>query len=150
MITITDAIRAIDIELLKFIGQIIHNEVIFGFLILVLIFLSEKRKKLIVSIIIALLAGIALKQLVAIDRPCVGDINCPKDFSFPSNHAIAVFTVAISNIKKREFSYYLLFALFVSFTRINIGVHTLFDIEGSLVISFLSYYVVRSWKAKDN
>jgi len=44
-------------------------------------------------------------------------------------------------IRKKLFPAYLLFALFVSFTRINLGVHLFWDIAAALPVALISYYI---------
>ncbi len=150
MVSVTEAIQGLDIGILKSIGWLINNEIIFGLLILGLVARFENRKKTIIALILGFLVGFAIKEMAELNRPCFGEENCPADYSFPSHHAIFAFTLAVARLKKNDFIYYLLFAIFVAFTRINIGVHTFYDIEGALPIAIISYYAVSLWNSKDN
>ena len=65
---------------------------------------------------------------------------CPTSYSFPSIHAAAAFALMLSFINKQSYPVYLLFGLFVSFTRIYLGVHQLEDITASLAIAAVCFY----------
>ncbi len=145
MTSITEFVQSVDIELIKTIGMFLNDSVVYGILLLVLVFLGErkgkKRWKVILAILIAVVAGMVIKELMAVDRPCIGDDWCPDDYSFPSTHAVAAFTVMTAFIRKRTFPFYLVFALFVAFTRINLGVHLFWDIAAALPVALISYYI---------
>ncbi|MBN1169553.1 phosphatase PAP2 family protein [Candidatus Micrarchaeota archaeon] len=146
MVSVTEFIQSIDIDILKTLGWILNNSLVYGLLITGLIFIAGKKRrmKIFAAVLLALAIGMALKQGFAIERPCAGESWCPEDYSFPSNHAVAAFTLMIAFLKRREFPYLLLFALFIAFTRINIGVHTFYDIEAALPVAFISYYITRT------
>ena len=67
-------------------------------------------------------------------------IPCPQDYALPSTHAAAAFALAVSLLGTSLYFPALFFALFVSFSRIYIGVHTLADVSGGLAIALLAYY----------
>ncbi len=84
-----------------------------------------------------------LKFIFARPRPCFEDIvinhPCPLDFSFPSSHAATSFAVATSLSyldPKRMYIYYSI-ALIISFSRIYLGVHFLFDVLGGVFIGVI-------------
>jgi membrane-associated phospholipid phosphatase len=50
-------------------------------------------------------------------------------------------------LNKKSYPLFLLFALFVSFTRMNLGVHVFEDIAGALPVALISYYLIDiAWK----
>lgn len=105
----------------------------------------RKIKKIAIALILALIIGYGLKYLLDIPRPCEiipAKIECPSDSSFPSLHAIIAFTLMISLLDRKRYFLYLLFALFVAFTRIYLGVHTFTDVAASLVLSAIIYGIV--------
>jgi membrane-associated phospholipid phosphatase len=54
----------------------------------------------------------------------------------------------IAFLNRRSYPLYLLFALFVSFTRLNLGVHAFVDIAAALPIAAIGYYAVdMAWNA---
>ncbi|MCI0503531.1 phosphatase PAP2 family protein [Candidatus Micrarchaeota archaeon] len=145
MDSITAIAAGIQNPLLSAVGLALDSAAIYAILILALMLLGErrdgKRKKIIASLAVAfLLAGI-LKFAMAHERPCIGETWCPEDNSFPSMHAAIAFTLMIGFLNKRGYPLYLAFALFVSFTRLNLGVHVFLDIAGALPIALISYYL---------
>ena len=146
MISITEVIQSVDIEMLKTMGWILNSSIIYGLLLGIIIVVAEKERRLriFVAILLALVIGMAVKQVFAVERPCLGEDWCPLDYSFPSNHAVAAFTLMIAFLRRKAFPYFFLFALFIAFTRINIGVHTFQDIEAALPVAFVSYYITRT------
>ncbi len=145
MTSITEFVQSVDIELIKTIGMFLNDSIIYGIVLLALVFLGEKegkkRWKVILAILIAVVAGLVIKELMAFDRPCIGEDWCPQDYSFPSTHAVAAFALMTAFIRKKLFPAYLIFALFVSFTRINLGVHLFWDIAAALPVALISYYI---------
>ena len=111
----------------------------------------EKRKKILVALFVAYILSVGAKALIHKDRPCVtieGKIECPVDSSFPSGHAAFAFTLMIAFLGKRSFPFFWLFAIFVVFSRIYLGIHTFEDVAGGLVVAPLAYYITDSlWGA---
>ncbi len=147
MTSITEAAQSIDIEAVKAAGWILNDAIIYGFLLLAMTFLGEnrreKRAKILLSIALAIIAGFLIKEGMMIDRPCVGEGWCPDGYSFPSIHAAAAFTLMTAFMTRKAFPLYLLFALFVAFTRLNIGVHQFQDIVAALPVALVSYYIAK-------
>lgn len=113
--------------------------------IILVIFHYQKRRYFILLPLFNLIVtgGITnyiLKNVFMRIRPCIQDIVlnflCPTDFSFPSSHAATSFAAAtaISLLDpKRRILYYSV-ALFISLSRIYLGVHYLFDVIGGIVL----------------
>jgi len=71
-------------------------------------------------------------------KPILTDA-CPKDFSFPSGHAVSAFAAAAvltSFSKKRRWLYYLI-ALLISYSRIYLGCHYFFDVIAGAIFGYL-------------
>ncbi len=147
MTSITEAAQAIDIEVIKSIGWLLNDTIIYGMVLLALTFLGEsrreKRAKIILSIALAIIAGFLLKEGMAFERPCAGEDWCPDGYSFPSIHAAAAFALMTAFMTRKAFPFYLLFALFVAFTRLNIGVHLFQDVVAALPVALVSYYIAK-------
>jgi membrane-associated phospholipid phosphatase len=145
MDAITELALSVENPMLHDIGMLIQNPIIYAVLVLFLLLVGEKRqkkqKKLLLSLLITVVLVTAAKEAMAIDRPCADDDWCPSGFSFPSMHAAVAFTLMTGFLNKRSYVLYLLFALFISFTRLNIGVHTFYDVAAALPIALLSYYI---------
>ena len=151
MDTITVIALSIDNPIIKTVGMLLESSLIYGGLILALLLLgerrNEKRVKILLSLIIAGLAATAIKALIAEARPCAGESWCPEGYSFPSMHAVLAFTLMTGFFNKKSYAFYLFFALFVSFTRLNLGVHIFQDVAGALPVALISYYITdKLWR----
>ncbi len=106
------------------------------------IFREQKRLPFLVSAVaIALLLGFSFKSFLQEERPCASapsKIPCPADYSLPSMHALLAFTIAIIAIGTRSFPIYLLFALFIAFSRVYLGVHTIAEVAAGLALAFFA------------
>jgi membrane-associated phospholipid phosphatase len=129
---------------IRTIGMLLDSDIAYGALILSLLLLGErrdqKRKKILLAIALAVVLGYGIKYALAHERPCIGEAWCPEDYAFPSLHATIAFTLMMGFINKRSYWLYLIFALFVSFTRLNLGVHSFLDIAGALPLGMMAYY----------
>ena len=145
MDAITSIAMSIDIPILETIAMAIHNDIFYALLVIAIAFMGEQRKdkrlKIAFSLLLTFLLVFGLKELLAVERPCMDFESCPEDYSFPSMHAAIAFTLMTAFMNKRSYALYLLFALFVSFTRLNLGVHTFYDIAAALPVALLSYYL---------
>jgi undecaprenyl-diphosphatase len=145
------AASAVSDPTLHLISTFIDNAWVYAAIVLVLLFIGErrdsKRIKIMFSLALVVLVGMAVKASLAVDRPCIGQSSCPADYSFPSMHAAVAFALMIAFLDKKSFIFYLLFALFVSFSRMNLGFHTFRDVCGGLVIALVAYYITdRIWE----
>lgn len=145
MVSITQMAQAVDIQILKEIGLLLNEPLIYGAILLLLVVAGAQGKKktsrILYSLALATFIGLVAKEAFSHDRPCAGEEWCPGGYSFPSTHAVTAFTLMIAFLRKKQYPLYLIFALFVSFTRINIGVHVFQDIVAALPIAVISYYV---------
>ncbi|MEK6978947.1 MAG: phosphatase PAP2 family protein [Candidatus Micrarchaeota archaeon] len=154
---ITTVISTLNDPLITAVSLAINDKVIFIALITVLIFLFEKRTEKILKIFLVLLTAFVLasaaKEVLRLERPCdsaMTKIQCPDDFSFPSNHAALAFTLALAFINKKTYPMLMGFAILTAFSRIYLGVHTFEDIVGGLVIAPIAYQTVEIfWKTKE-
>jgi membrane-associated phospholipid phosphatase len=145
MDSITSAALGIQDPLIKAAGMLLDGPAEYVLIVLGLMLAGERRKgkliKILASLAVAFALGMALKHAMAYERPCAGMAWCLDDFSFPSMHATIAFTLMTGFLNKRSFPLYLLFALFVSFTRLNLGVHVFLDIAGALPVALTAYYI---------
>jgi membrane-associated phospholipid phosphatase len=145
MDAITAAAMAIDNPMLKSIGMLLDSSMTYAVIILVLLFLGErrnpKRVKVLLCLVLAIVAATAVKNVMTVERPCAGQAWCHADYSFPSLHAVAAFALMTAFLDKKAFPAYLAFALLICFTRLNLGVHTFRDVAGALPIALIAYYV---------
>lgn len=145
MDAITGLALSVDDPVIRAVGMLLQDTVVYVAILLGLMLIGEqrddKRKKIIFSLVLVTVLVFSIKYALALERPCVGSEWCPDDYSFPSAHAAAAFTLMTAYLNKRSYPLYLLFALFVCFTRLNIGVHTFYDVAGALPLALLSYYV---------
>ncbi len=134
------------------VSLLLGNELIFFLVVGAMVFLAEKRpekrKKIILGIIIISLMVLALKNVFAAERPCIGmdaEYGCPAfplmEYSFPSGHAAVAFLLMIAFLDKKSFPVFWLFALFIAFSRLFLGVHNFEDIAGALVLAPIAYHI---------
>ncbi len=145
MVSITQIAQSVDIGIVKEVGLLLNDPFIYGIVLVLLAVAGTREKKktgrILFSLALAALIGLAAKEAFSQDRPCAGEDWCPGGYSFPSMHAVTAFTLMAAFLRKKEYPLYLLFALFVSFTRINIGVHVFQDIVAALPIALIAYYI---------
>ncbi len=145
MDAITAAAMAVNEPLLKSAGMFLDNSWAYAIIILALVYLGEqrsgKRIKILFCLTAVLLFVMAIKAVMAVDRPCSGLAWCPQDHSFPSMHVAVAFALMIAFLDKKSFPFFFIFALFMSFTRMNIGVHTFRDVAGGLAVAVAAYYL---------
>ena len=147
--SISKAAASLQNEWLKEIGLLLNEPLAFAAIIIGLGLYSErdydKRLQIAASLLLTFVLVILLKSALGIERPCISDSGalCPLSYSLPSMHAAIVFTLMFAFLFKQSFPAYVLFALFVSFTRLNIGVHTFEDIAAALPVAFMSVFAIR-------
>ena len=138
------------------ISLLIHNDIIFMLLLVFLALLFERRTEKIKRIFLALFLGFiiasSLKHFIHSPRPCMisagaetwhpSKIPCPEGYSFPSMHATLAFILMLAFINKPPYPVFWFFAVFVAFSRIYLGVHSLEDIGAGLVLSPIVYFIV--------
>ncbi len=135
-------------DILTSVSLLINDNTVFALFVLALLLITEKRNQKRLKVIIALVLVAALtftiKMAMGIERPCVslGLPYCPDEPSFPSIHAAVAFTLMISFLDKKQFPLFVIFALFISFSRLNLAVHSFRDIAGALPIALIAYYIV--------
>jgi len=121
-------------------------------LALTLIYKEEKRLPFLAcAVVIALLLGYGFKVFLQVERPCVqapGKVECPSDFSLPSLHALLAFTICTVAVGGRSFPFYLLYAVFISFSRVYLGVHTIPQVMAGLALAFFAcVFTEMLWRA---
>jgi membrane-associated phospholipid phosphatase len=113
-------------------------------LVLALTYTFKEQRRLpfmAMALLIALLLGLSFKSFLQEERPCMmapGKIPCPKSFSLPSLHSLLAFTLAILAVGNRSFAFYLSFAVFIAFSRVYLGVHTITEVASGFALAFLA------------
>ncbi len=107
-------------------------------------FVFKEQKKLpllLMTVIIGLFLGLSFKSFIQEQRPCEqipGKIPCPEGFSLPSLHSLLGFTIAIGAIGNRSFAIFFLYALFIAFSRVYLGVHTIPEVAAGFALAFFA------------
>lgn len=142
------------------------NSILIWILIIIVIVVFEERKNpgissrdkkfisifLVSFLVTSVLSTFVLKNVFRRPRPFFRtDYNrfqlikpiltdaCPKDYSFPSGHAVTAFAAAAvltSFNKKRKWFYYIT-AILISYSRIYLGCHYLFDVFVGAIFGYL-------------
>jgi len=133
--------------------MLLDNPLVLLLILAALIIAFEKRKnkrlKIVLSLVIVSLLAIMFKFVIHSERPCVyaPEVPCPVGYSFPSLHAALVFTLMTAFLNKKSYPFFFVFALFVAFTRLQLGVHIFTDVAGALPLAVISYYLTDMfWK----
>ncbi|NBJ93812.1 phosphatase PAP2 family protein [Parablautia muri] len=131
------------------------NAGIFWIIATILLLIPEKTRKVGMMSAFALLGSllvnnILLKNLVARTRPyyvvegLIPLIKKPSEFSFPSGHAASSFAsarVLYRNLPKKYGVWFLALAIFISFSRLYVGVHYPSDVLAGVVTGIICSYL---------
>jgi len=145
---VTEFAFSINNELLTQVSLLLNNNIVFTLLIVAIVLVAERRNpkriKIFSALFLAFVLSLALKSLFEVERPCIPfEFDyCPPDYSFPSLHAAIAFTLMISFLNKKNYWLFMIFALFISFSRMVIAVHTFKDVVAALPIALVSYYII--------
>ncbi|MCK4384981.1 MAG: phosphatase PAP2 family protein, partial [candidate division Zixibacteria bacterium] len=127
-----------------------------GLMIILLLIFGKKKGRITV---LFLVLGIALsdqlcnnvlKPLIQRIRPCnVLEnihllVNCTKAYSFPSSHAMNIFTgcILLSYSYRKIKVILLIIAILVSYSRIYVGVHYPFDVLAGVVLGIFCAFII--------
>ena len=154
MDALTSWIANLDIPLLTQVASALNNEALIMLVTFLFVLLAERRpeklKKILLAIALAVLLITVAKYAIKTERPCDSlhsKTECPWSYAFPSGHTLVVFTVALAFLNKPVFPFFLIYAIFVAFTRIYLGVHSFEDIAGGVALSPLVYFTAdKLWK----
>ncbi|MBM3229397.1 phosphatase PAP2 family protein [Candidatus Parvarchaeota archaeon] len=150
-------ISSLDFRPLTIISAVLDSSYLFALLlvaIVVAVALKAKDKKIgwrqakfaLVCMLLAFVIGYALKEITKVERPCASaqaKIPCRQDYSLPSLHAATAFALSLAYLgdrrHKRLFFILLAFAIFVSFSRVYLGMHSTIDVVAGFGIAGLAY-----------
>lgn len=105
----------------------------------------------VLSVALAVVLAFAVKEIYAQPRPCAELLEnlklplCPADYSFPSAHTTFVFVFAGASLGTSFFPLFILLSILVAMSRIYLGVHTLNDVAGGIVIALAVYFAVETY-----
>ncbi|MBI5176925.1 phosphatase PAP2 family protein [Candidatus Micrarchaeota archaeon] len=111
----------------------------------------RRRSVLLLALLLAFVAVPLLKYAFADPRPCadgVAKIACPSDFGMPSAHAAVSAIFAIAALGSPVFYVLAPLGLFVSYSRIYLGVHSLAQVAGGVAMGISSYWLAASLHAR--
>ncbi len=114
---------------------------------LIIVFYKKLGRRRVASLALCMLllyiSVTSLKMVLRQGRPCNEYLktSCPEDYAFPSGHASVAFAFAFFSVGTVAFPFYYVSAFLIALSRIYLGVHTLNDIVGGVVIGIFSYFV---------
>lgn len=132
-----------------------------GLMVVLLLIFGKKRGRITVLLLVFgitlsdQLCNSLLKPLIGRIRPCnVLEnvhllINCTKSYSFPSSHAMNIFTgcILFSYSYRKIKEILLIIAILVSYSRIYVGVHYPFDVlAGAILGVFCAFIIITLFK----
>lgn len=98
-----------------------------------------------VFVITYVVSGV-LKGVFDVPRPCAFLDSCPESYSFPSSHAATGFGIAtlLSIHFRKGWQRIVLFlaAGFIGYSRMFLGVHTIYDVLGGAVLGIVIGLIV--------
>ena len=145
-------------EFLSIFGDFYFWNLFFLFLIYFFAFLNEKEREknkwviflLIPTLYLATFSAAILKMIFRVERPCAGLPSCPTSYAFPSGHATLAFSLITSLLlikRKKTYLPFLILPILVSYSRIALNYHTLFDILGGTILGvFVAYLTLLFYK----
>lgn len=146
---ISSLVTAITNPVLDNAALLIHNDALFVFILALLVVATERNPqklwKIFIASVLVVVLALAIKTTFKVERPCANErfsALCSDSYSFPSIHTTLAFAVATAFLLKRAYPLYAIFALFVAFTRLYLGVHSLEDVSAGLALGVLGYYIV--------
>jgi undecaprenyl-diphosphatase len=123
--------------------------------VLLLIFGKKKGRIAVLLLVVGIalsdqLCNNVLKPLIQRIRPCnVLEnihllVNCTKAYSFPSSHAMNIFTgcILLSHNYRKIKVILIVIAILVSYSRIYVGVHYPFDVLAGMTLGIFCAFVV--------
>ena len=152
---VTEAISALNFDWMTAAAVFLDRYTYFLFLglavLLYVVYPSVRRNRLKIAAFVIALVAVAWLTLVVKDiyrepRPCINLKlpECPEDYSFPSGHTAYSFVFAGASIGTAFFPVFFLLSIIVALSRMYLGVHTLNDVAGSIVVSLAAYLTVET------
>ena len=115
--------------------------------------IGRRVKILILTIIITTILAQTLKVILPVERPCqmINPIpnHCPTNNAYPSGHASIAFSFVYPFLGSKLFFLFYPLAIIVGYWRVFSGVHTWFDIAGSIATAALGYSVAEAVMNKE-
>ncbi len=117
---------------------------------------SVRKNKLklaafLISLLVMAILVVAVKAGTQQPRPCIVPSDylklpyCPFDYSFPSGHTAFAFTFAGASLGTGVFPVFFLLAIITALSRIYLGVHTINDVAGGIVLALATYFIIEGW-----
>jgi membrane-associated phospholipid phosphatase len=133
--------------ILTFIAQVFNDPTLAIALVLIFFLLfvwrkTDRASPIFVSLILVFLLIDPLKAFLNVSRPCLelaAKVPCPVDASMPSGHAVVSGIFLLASVATPFFPIVLPLSLFVSFSRVYLGIHTIADVAGGIAVGAAIY-----------
>ena len=103
----------------------------------------KKIASLVLSLFFMYILVTSLKSIFQQSRPCNEylKMDCPLDYSFPSGHTTVAFAFVFFSLGTMAFPFYYISAFLIAISRIYLGIHSLNDVVGGVVVGMFSYFI---------
>ena len=116
-------------------------------MVLLAVYKMKSARVLLLAVVVAGLVGLALKPVIAQDRPCnLGEpslVECLKDYGMPSTHAATSSALAVATLGTPLFFIFAPIAVLVAYSRVYLGVHTLEQVAAGVALGVAAYSFAR-------
>ncbi len=153
---LTTTLASASIPFITWLSVLFHNPY-FSILVMGLAFLLMVKFKtshaspFFLALLVAFFLLNPIKDLSAVPRPCnelLAKVPCPTDASFPSGHATVAGIFILASVGTPLFLPFLALGLFVSFSRLYLGIHTFSDVAAGLALGMIIYALAEQFYAK--
>jgi undecaprenyl-diphosphatase len=145
---ISTYIASLNYPWFTWLSSLIANDYLYAVFMIILFIFSvkymKKWRELTVTIVISLILFTSLKYIINAPRPCAqlnAKLSCPSSSSFPSGHSSVINSFLFPSFYDSSVFVFIPLSLITMFSRVYIGVHTIFDVLGGFAVALISFLI---------